>query len=88
MQWLVDLARAAPFTTLIIVCATYYTLKWIICLPPRVIRARAEARCQPHDWELLREGPLVKNIGEADEKLVVHYHLYRCKKCGAKRNYK
>lgn len=82
MQWLVDLAKTSPFTTFIIVCATYYTLKWIICLPPRVIRARAE------DWELLREGPVVENIGEADEKRVGHYHLYRCTKCGAERNYR
>lgn len=85
-MWFVDLARAAPITTFVLVCATYYTLKWLIRAPAEFIRARAEARCS-HQWEHVRSGKLCENMGEANEKIVGSYALYRCAICGASRQY-
>jgi hypothetical protein len=56
---------------------------------PRIVQAVAESRCE-HKWEMLRQGKIVDDTAlPADQQTVEgYYHLYRCEKCGARREYR
>lgn len=67
---------------------------WLVCgvavicyHAPKIIRARAEAKCQ-HKWEKMREGAVVKDMGRPTESRIGTYTLYRCDVCGAERDYR
>ncbi len=59
----------------------------ICCNVPKIVRARAEAKCA-HKWDQLRSGPVVENMGQPDERRIGSYTLFRCEICGAERDYR
>lgn len=51
MQWLVDLAKVAPFTALIVVCAAYYSVKWVVWMPHYLLSRWSRHKCiMAHGW--------------------------------------
>lgn len=65
----------------------FCTVYVLVRLLPDVIRAWTESSCT-HEWDLVRRGDLVENMGQPTERKVGAYDLFRCKKCGASRDYR